>query len=129
MPGLHHGHTGGCFLAGRLWSGDTTQEVLAAAVLGGLAEGASGTSGEAGLAGLLVPLSLMTDLARGCPPEEAMRACLVATALARSLRLSEDEASAVYYTTLLRYVGCTATSHEYAAVFGGDDVSCGVGGT
>jgi HD-GYP domain-containing protein (c-di-GMP phosphodiesterase class II) len=51
-----------------------------------------------------------------------MRACLLATALARSLRLSESEAAAVYWTTLLRSVGCTATSHEYAAVFG-DDVA------
>ena len=37
---------------------------------------------------------------------------------ARSLRQSE-----VYYGTLLRFVGCAATSHEIAAALGGDEVA------
>src|SRR3954447_4882924 len=68
-------------------------------------------------------LSRMSDLARGRPDDEAMRACLLATALGRRLRLAQDELSDVFYTALLRFVGCTATSHEYAATFGGDDVA------
>ena len=28
----------------------------------------------------------------------------------------------VYYGTLMRFAGCAATSHEIAAVFGGDDI-------
>jgi hypothetical protein len=75
------------------------------------------------LAELLAALSLVTDLARGRPPEEAMRACLLATRLARLEGLREPEAAAVYTTTLLRFVGCTATSLEYAEAFGGDDVT------
>jgi HD-GYP domain-containing protein (c-di-GMP phosphodiesterase class II) len=75
------------------------------------------------LAELLAALSLVTDLARGRPPEEAMRACLLATRLARVEGLREPEAAAVYTTTLLRFVGCTATSLEYAEAFGGDDVT------
>jgi HD-GYP domain-containing protein (c-di-GMP phosphodiesterase class II) len=75
------------------------------------------------LAELLAALSLVTDLARGRPPEEAMRACLLATRLARIEGLREPEAAAVYTTTLLRFVGCTATSLEYAQAFGGDDVA------
>ena len=71
------------------------------------------------LAEPLAALSLVSDLARGRPADEALRACLLATALG----LSETELSDVYYTALLRSVGCTATSHEYAAVFGGDDVA------
>lgn len=74
------------------------------------------------LAELLAALSLVTDLARGRPPEEAMRACAVAMRLARLTGLHDADARDVYYTTLLRFVGCTATSHEYAAAFGGDDV-------
>ena len=31
--------------------------------------------------------------------------------------------SVVYYGTLLRFVGCAATSHEIAAALGGDDVA------
>jgi HD-GYP domain-containing protein (c-di-GMP phosphodiesterase class II) len=79
--------------------------------------------GEIRLAEPLAALSLVSDMARGRPPEEAMRACLVATDLARSMGLSETATADVYYTTLLRSVGCTATSHEYAATFGGDDVA------
>jgi DNA-binding CsgD family transcriptional regulator len=52
-----------------------------------------------------------------------MRACLLATRLARLEGLREPEAAAVYLTTLLRFVGCTATSLEYAQAFGGDDVT------
>jgi HD-GYP domain-containing protein (c-di-GMP phosphodiesterase class II) len=75
------------------------------------------------LAELLAALSLVTDLARGRPAEEAMRACLLATRLARIQGLREPEAAVVYATTLLRFVGCTATSLEYAQAFGGDDVA------
>jgi HD-GYP domain-containing protein (c-di-GMP phosphodiesterase class II)/DNA-binding CsgD family transcriptional regulator len=75
------------------------------------------------LAELLAGLSLVTDLARGHSPEEAVRACALATGLARSMSLGDDEVRDVYFTTLLRYVGCTATSHEYAHALGGDDVA------
>jgi HD-GYP domain-containing protein (c-di-GMP phosphodiesterase class II) len=66
---------------------------------------------------ILAPLSLVTDLGMGEPPEEAMRACLLATALARTMDLPEDQVADVYYTTLLRHIGCTATSHEETARF------------
>ena len=62
------------------------------------------------------------DLTRGHPPGEAMRACLLATELARRAGLNESEQSEVYYATLLRFAGCAATSHEIAAMLGGDDV-------
>ncbi|HEY7283236.1 MAG TPA: HD domain-containing phosphohydrolase [Actinomycetota bacterium] len=75
------------------------------------------------LAELLAGLSLVTDLARGHAPEEAVRACALATGLARSMSLGDGEVRDVYFTTLLRYVGCTATSHEYARALGGDDVA------
>src|SRR4051794_38190641 len=74
------------------------------------------------LAGLLAGLSLVTDLARGHSPEEAIRACALASGLARELGASEDEVRDVYWTTLLRFVGCTATSHDFAHALGGDDV-------
>ncbi len=74
------------------------------------------------LAEPLAALSLATDLARGRPPEEAARASLAAMELAAVSGLSLDERSTVYWTTLLRSVGCTATSHEYATLLGGDDI-------
>ncbi|MEX0834062.1 MAG: HD domain-containing phosphohydrolase [Actinomycetota bacterium] len=75
------------------------------------------------LAELLGALSLVTDLGMGNTPEEAMRSCLLATSLARSAGLSEDEVSAVYWTTLLRHIGCTASAHEEAAHMGGDELA------
>jgi HD-GYP domain-containing protein (c-di-GMP phosphodiesterase class II) len=79
-------------------------------------------SGGTGIAGVVAALSVVSDLTRGHPPGEAMRACLLATELAR--RAGRDAAcqDEVYYGTLLRFAGCAATSHELAAVFG-DDVA------
>jgi HD-GYP domain-containing protein (c-di-GMP phosphodiesterase class II)/DNA-binding CsgD family transcriptional regulator len=73
-------------------------------------------------ADLLAALSLVTDLGMGNPPETAMRGCLLATYLARHVGVDGDTASDVYYTSLLRYVGCTAPSHEQAWLAGGDDI-------
>jgi HD domain len=71
--------------------------------------------------------SVTSDLTRGHPPGEAMRACLLATELARRAGLDLVRQSEVYYGTLLRFVGCAATSHEIAAL-GGDDVAVRVAG-
>jgi len=79
--------------------------------------------GEAiGVAGVVATLSVASDLTRGHPPGEAMRACLLATGLARRAGLDLGRQNEVYYGTLLRFAGCAATSHELAAVFG-DDVT------
>ena len=74
------------------------------------------------MAGVVAALSVVSDLARGHPPGEAMRACLLATELARRAGLDERCQGEVYYGTLMRFAGCAATSHEIAAVFGGDDI-------
>jgi HD-GYP domain-containing protein (c-di-GMP phosphodiesterase class II) len=67
-------------------------------------------------------MSVATDLAMGLPAGHAIRACLAATRLARRLNLGDRDVAAVYYTALLRYVGCTAFSHEEAQL-AGDDVA------
>jgi hypothetical protein len=72
-----------------------------------------------GVGGVVAALSVTSDLTRGHLPGKAMRACLLATELARR---AEVDGAAVYYATLLRFAGCAATSHEIAATFGGDDV-------
>lgn len=74
------------------------------------------------LADLLAALSVTTDLAMGQPPEKAIRACLVATEIARRLDLPEHLVSDVYYTTLLKHLGCTATPHE-ELLFGPDELA------
>jgi HD-GYP domain-containing protein (c-di-GMP phosphodiesterase class II) len=44
------------------------------------------------------------------------------------MELGESDVCDVYYTTLLRHVGCTAPSHETAALLGGDDIAIRAGG-
>jgi HD-GYP domain-containing protein (c-di-GMP phosphodiesterase class II) len=83
---------------------------------------------ELRLADLIAALSQVTDLGMGQPPEDAIRSCLVATALARRMDLSERDVGDVYYTTLLQHIGCTAYAHETAALFGGDDIAVRAGG-
>src|SRR5216684_2716558 len=55
--------------------------------------------------------------------EQALRTCLIAVSLGDRLGLSRDELSEVYYVALLRFLGCTADAHEFAAMVGGDDIS------
>ena len=76
-----------------------------------------------GVGGVVAALSVTSDLTRGHPAGEAMRACLLATELARRAGLDPLRQSEVYYGTLLRFVGCAATSHEIAVALGGDDVA------
>src|SRR5918993_642916 len=83
---------------------------------------------ELRLADLISALSQVTDLGMGQPPEDAIRSCLLATALARRMDLSERVVGDVYYTTLLQHIGCTAYAHETAALFGGDDIAVRAGG-
>lgn len=75
------------------------------------------------LAEILAPLSLVTDLGMGLPDEQAMRSCVLATALARESGLDSAEAAHVYYVTLLQHLGCTATAHEEARHVGGDQLA------
>lgn len=75
------------------------------------------------LAEPLAALSLASDLARGHPQEEALRATGVAMHIANELQLDPAQCEAVYYATLLRYVGCTATSPEHVATYGASDIT------
>jgi HD-GYP domain-containing protein (c-di-GMP phosphodiesterase class II) len=78
--------------------------------------------GQIRLAGVIAALSVTSDLTRGHPPGEAMRACLLASELARLAGLGAGAQREVFYASLMRFAGCAATSHEAAAAFGGDDV-------
>jgi HD-GYP domain-containing protein (c-di-GMP phosphodiesterase class II) len=64
------------------------------------------------LADLLAALSLISDMGLGLPPENAMRSCLVGTALARAIDLDDAEVAEVFYTSLLQHIGCTGYAHE-----------------
>lgn len=73
------------------------------------------------LADVLAGLSVATDLATRHPTDTALRACWLATQIAGEMGIRGEKASHVYYTTLLRFVGCTAPMPEYAAGLGEAD--------
>ncbi len=68
------------------------------------------------LAELLCALSVSLDLAMAQPPEKSIRSCLVASRLADRLGVADKRT--VYYATLLRHLGCTATTHEELHLLG-----------
>lgn len=72
------------------------------------------------LSELVGTLSLAADLGLGQPLEHLARACLVAVRLAEALGMDEADRAATYQVALLAWVGCTADSHETAALLGDD---------
>src|SRR3954449_96983 len=64
------------------------------------------------LAPLLGALSLATDLGAGNPAESALRTAVIAERLGERLGLAGDALADVYYTALLRYLGCSGFAHE-----------------
>src|SRR5262245_15882636 len=67
---------------------------------------------------VIAALSLATDLAMGQPVEFALKSCVLANRLGRMLGLDAEEQAAIYYQSLLRYIGCNAETDVIAAMFG-----------
>jgi len=67
---------------------------------------------------IIAALSLATDLAMGQPMDNALRSCVLAMRLGEALGLARGDMLAVYWSALLRHVGCNAESHSMAALFG-----------
>ena len=74
------------------------------------------------VAELIAALSLATDLGLGQPMSHVLRTCLIAVHLGRALGLAEEQLEDTYYATLIRFVGCTADSHDLVDFAGGEDV-------
>src|SRR5258706_13911707 len=69
-------------------------------------------------------LSMATDLGLGLPMAHAIRACLMGVELGRRVGLPGAELNDLFFLTLLRMLGCTTGSAEYAHYFG-DEVAFG----
>jgi len=70
------------------------------------------------VAEVVAVLSMATDLGLGLPMEHAVRTCLISMELGRRLGMSSAELGDLYYLTLLRMLGCTSGSAQYAYFFG-----------
>ncbi len=74
------------------------------------------------LAELLGVLSLGADLGMGQPMEHMLRACLIALNLAERMGLDQDDHEAVYFASLVAWVGCHIDDYEQAKWFGDEAV-------
>jgi HD-GYP domain-containing protein (c-di-GMP phosphodiesterase class II) len=81
------------------------------------------TRADLRLSDVLAALSVATDLGVGQLPEHAVRSCLLATGLGRALGMADKDVADVYFASLLRHVGCTATAALEARLFGGDELA------
>lgn len=70
------------------------------------------------MAEVVAAFALAIDLANGIPAEHGLRCTLIAERLGALLGLPEDDRADLYYVTLLRFLGCTADSHEVAQLMG-----------
>jgi HD-GYP domain-containing protein (c-di-GMP phosphodiesterase class II) len=72
------------------------------------------------LSELVAALSLATDLGLGQPQQHIIRQTLIAIRVAELKGLSDDEQAAIFYVSLLAWVGCVADAHEMGKWFGDD---------
>jgi HD-GYP domain-containing protein (c-di-GMP phosphodiesterase class II) len=72
------------------------------------------------LAELVGALSLATDLGLGQPQEHLLRQTVIARRLAAEAGLTDADRAAVFYVSMLVWVGCVSDSHEVGAWFGDD---------
>jgi HD-GYP domain-containing protein (c-di-GMP phosphodiesterase class II) len=67
-------------------------------------------------------LSFGADLGMGQPMEHVLRECLIALDLAGRVGLGAEDREAVYFGTLIAWVGCHIDAYEQAKWFGDDTV-------
>jgi HD-GYP domain-containing protein (c-di-GMP phosphodiesterase class II) len=72
------------------------------------------------LAELVAALSLATDIGLGQPQQHIIRQTLIAMRMAQLEGLPDDDLAAIFYVSLLAWVGCVADAHEMGKWFGDD---------
>jgi hypothetical protein len=72
------------------------------------------------LAELVAALSLATDLGLGQPQQHIIRQTLIALRVAELEGLPDADLAAIFYVSLLAWVGCVADAHEMGKWFGDD---------
>ncbi|MEJ0011919.1 MAG: HD-GYP domain-containing protein [Bauldia sp.] len=74
------------------------------------------------LSELLSALSHALDLTEGQPEGHCVRCCWIGTAIGRELGLAETELWELYYTLLLKDVGCSSNAARISALYKTDDL-------
>lgn len=75
------------------------------------------------LAEVVGALTLAADVSSGLPAEKGLRTVVIACRLARLAGIAGEALEAVFWTSALRFVGCTGFAPEEAVFSAGDDIS------
>ena len=75
------------------------------------------------LAELIASLSYALDITEGQPEGHCIRCCWIGMHIGRELGLSEDELWALYYTLLLKDLGCSSNAARICGLYLADDLS------
>src|SRR6185503_7117348 len=78
---------------------------------------------ELRLSELIGALSYALDITEGQPPGHCTRCCLIGMRLGRALGLPEDRLSELYYTLLLKDLGCSSNAARICELYMTDDLS------
>ena len=73
------------------------------------------------LSEILSTLSFALDLTEGAVPGHAVRSCLLALRIGEALQLDSVKLMQLYYSALLKDVGCSSNSARMCQIVGGDD--------
>ena len=75
------------------------------------------------LAEIIEALSCALDMTEGQPPGHCIRCCWIGTAIGRELGLSDNALQDLYYTLLLKDLGCSSNAARICELYLADDLT------
>ncbi|GJM24222.1 MAG: 3'3'-cGAMP-specific phosphodiesterase 3 [Phycisphaerae bacterium] len=75
------------------------------------------------LSGVISAMSYALDITEGQPEGHAVRTCLIGMRMAKELRLTNEESSALFYALQLKDLGCSSNAGKMSQLLSADDRS------
>ncbi len=88
-----------------------------------MSSGTFSVPGEVKLGELLAALSYALDMTEGQPAGHCVRCCFIGTKIGREIGLSEDRLRDLYYTLLLKDLGCSSNAARICQLYLTDDIA------
>ncbi|MBE7219408.1 MAG: metal-dependent phosphohydrolase, partial [Caulobacteraceae bacterium] len=85
-------------------------------------EAAAETAGSLRLSELLGALSYALDMTEGQPPGHCLRATWIGLAVGRTLGLPDPELRELYYTVMMKDLGCSSNAARLCQLYLSDDI-------
>jgi hypothetical protein len=80
------------------------------------------------LAEVMAAMSIAVDIGMGQPLEQGLGVCLLAVRFGEALGLDENDLQAIFEIALLRHIGCTAETVDFASIMGDELLARATGG-